>query len=421
MSTARVLVYVALCSLLAATIVAVVSRTPAELRDAQRPPDALDPQLGASFRPVDVERHDAFRRIGYTALAASIVLQLVVLLLLARGPIARLAERAAAWRGGWFTAAVVVAIVVGLWLWLSALPLAYVRGHVVGHAWNLSTQDATGWLTDQLRGLAIGSVMSAIAALAFFGVVRWQPKSWWLIGWVTFTLLTALLTFLWPVAIAPLFNRFTSLEAGPLRQRVVSLASEAGVELDDVLVADASKRSTLENAYVAGLGATKRMVLYDTLIEAGDEDQTAFVVAHELGHEVESHVPKGLGLSAVGLLAGFLGLYLLSRVDSLWRWAGAEGVGDVAALPLLILYAVVAGFLLLPAQNAASRAFERRADQIAFDLTDDSDTAIRSFRRLAYANLADLDPSPAAVWLLYTHPPIQERIEAALAHARAAP
>ena len=421
MSTARVLLYIAFCSLLAAAIVAVVSRTPAEVRDAERPPDALDPELGATFRPSDVDRHDAFRRVGYTGLAVSIVLEIVVLLLVARGPVARLAERAAAWPGGWLTTALVVAVAVGVVLWLSALPLAYIRGYVVAHAWNLSTQDALGWFTDQLRSLAIGTVVSIVAAVAFFGVVRWQPKSWWVIGWATFTLLTALLTFLWPVAIAPLFNRFTSLEPGPLRQRVVALADEAGVELDDVLVADASRRSTLENAYVAGLGSTKRMVLYDTLIEAGDEDQTSFVVAHELGHEVESHVVKGVAVSAVGLLAGFAGLYLLSRTGGPWRWAGAEGIGDVAALPLLILYAVVAGLLLLPAQNAVSRSFERRADEIALDLTKDPVNAIRSFRRLAYANLADLDPSPVAVALLYTHPPIQDRIRAAMARAGAAP
>ena len=415
------LVYIVLGSLIAAGLVALVSRTPAEVRDAQRPPDALDPELGATFRPADQERHGAFRRIGYTALAASLALQVIVLLLLARGPVARLAERAGAWRGGWLTAAVVVAVVVGVVLWLSGLPLAYVRGHVVGHAWNLSTQDALGWFTDQLRGLGIGTAISLVAALAFFGVVRGQPRAWWLIGWATFTGLTALLTFLWPVAIAPLFNRFTPLEQGPLRERVVDLAADAGVRLDDVLVADASRRSTLENAYVAGLGATKRMVLYDTLIEAGDEDQTAFVVAHELGHEVESHVPKGVALSSLGLLVGFGGLFLLSRSEGVWRWAGAEGAGDVAALPLLILYTVVAGLLLLPFQNAVSRSFERRADRIALDLTDDPDTAVRSFRRLAYANLSDLDPSPVVVTLLYTHPPVQDRIRAALARARAAP
>lgn len=416
MTTARVVFLIALFSLAAAGVVALASRTPAYVRNAERPADALDPSLGATFRTADVERHAAFRRTGYTALAVSIVLQVVVLLLLAKGPIARLTDTAGGWRGGWLTAAVVVSVAVALALWLSGLPLAFVRGHVVGHAWNLSTQDAFGWFTDQLRGAGVGVVIAAVSGIAFFSVVRWQPRAWWLIGAVAFSILTALLTFLWPVAIAPLFNRFTPLEDGNLRERVVSLAGEAGVEIDDVLVADASRRSTLENAYVAGLGSTKRIVLYDTLVEAGDEDQTAFVVAHELGHEVENHVPKGVALSAAGLLVGFGALYLLGRVEGPWRWAGASGPGDVAALPLLLLYAFVAGLLVLPIENAVSRSFERRADAIALELTDDPDTAVKSFRRLAYANLADLEPPGPLVTLLFSHPPIGERISAALAH-----
>ena len=250
--------------------------------------------------------------------------------------------------------------------------------------------------------------------------MRWQPRAWWGIGWATFTALNALLVIVWPILIAPLFNRFTPLEDGPLRDRVLQLSEEADVRIDDVLVVDASRRSTVENAYVAGLGGTKRMVLYDTLIEGGSEDETAFVVAHELGHEKESHVLKGVALAALGLLAGFGALAWLSGRPGIWRWAGAEGIADVRALPVLLLFAAVAGLLTLPLQNSVSRSFESRADEVALDLTNDPDTAVRTFRRLAFANLADLRAPQAVVTLLYSHPAIPDRIEAALDHDRAA-
>lgn len=233
-------------------------------------------------------------------------------------------------------------------------------------------------------------------------------------------MLTLLLTFLWPIVIAPLFNRFTSLEPGPLRDRVVRLAADANVSLDEVLVADASKRTTAENAYVAGVGSSKRMVLYDTLVEAGDADETAYVAAHELGHEVHDHIWKFVGLSSLGLFIGFALLRWLSTRSEPWAWAGAEGIGDPRSLPLLALLIVVAGLIVLPVQNSISRAFERQADRVAVDLTGDPDTAIKVYRRLAFSNLGDLRPPRAAVWLLFTHPPIPERIEDARAAAEAA-
>ena len=133
---------------------------------------------------------------------------------------------------------------------------------------------------------------TAVAAVAFFAVVKWQPRAWWLLGWAAFTALTALFTFVYPVVVAPLFHNFTPLQDSELKSRVVSLAADAGIEVEDVLVADASRRTTAENAYVAGLGATKRIVVYDTLLEAGADEDVGFVVAHELGHQEALHARR---------------------------------------------------------------------------------------------------------------------------------
>ena len=420
MTTARLLVAILALSLAGAALVALASRAPAELRKAEPSPDATDPALGAGFTDRQVERHGAYRRGAYTAYAVSFVLQIVVLLLLARGPLRAVVEAAGRLPGGWVAQAVAAAVVIVIVGWAAQLPLGYVRGYVVQHDWGLSTQGAVAWFIDQLRGLLVGGVMAAIAAVTFFGLVRWQPRTWWLWGWAGFTALTALLFFLYPVLIAPLFNRFTPLDDPRLETRIRGLAEDAGVAVDQILVSDASRRSTVENAYVAGLGATKQVVLYDTLLAAGDHEETLYVVAHELGHEVEDHVLKNLGVSAVGLLVGFAALAAVAK-SGVWSWGGAAGIRDPAAAPMLLVFATVAGLVLLPIQNGISRRFETRADEIALELTDDPDTAIRVHRRLAFANIADLRPPAGAVWLLYSHPPVADRIAAAVAESGDAP
>jgi STE24 endopeptidase len=421
MTWPKLLVIVGLASLLSAGVLALVSRAPASIRNDKPGPEATSPELGARFTDEQIARHGAYRGPGYLAFAFRAVLPILLLVLLARGPFRNLVDPISDWRGGWVTKALFLGALLAVLTTLATLPVSFVSGHVVQRAWELSTQSVGGWAVDQLKGLAIGAVVAAASAVAFIGVVRWQPRTWWLWGWLTFTALTALLVFLYPVVIAPWFNKFTPLEDRPLRNRIVTLGREAGVDIGRVEVADASKRTTAENAYVAGIGSSKRLVLYDTLLEAGGEDETLFVVAHELGHKKENHVLKGVAVSSVGLLVGFGVLYLLSKNDGIWSWAGAEGVGDLRALPLLLLYLVVAGLVLLPVESTLSRRNEETADRIALELTEDPNTAVATFRRLAFANLADLRPPRIAVWALFGHPPIPDRIGSAIAQVPRSP
>lgn len=421
MSWARALLSIAFVSVAAAGIVGLVSRAPAELRQRPAEPEATDASLGSSFTDEQVARHGAYQRPGYVSFGLGLVVQVLALVVLARGPWARLVDALEGRVGAWPLRALVAGAVIGLILTAAALPLAFVRGHVVEHAWGLSTQGVVGWVSDQLKGAAIGAVTSAIAAAVFFAVVRWQPRTWWVWGWAAFTALTAVTFFLWPVVVAPLFNKFTPLEPGPLNERVRALAAEAGVPVDEVLVADASRRTTAENAYVAGLGGTKRLVLYDTLLRSDDEDQTAFVVAHELGHQAKGHVLKNLVIASAGLLAAFAFLGWLGGRGAFWEWGGASGPSDVRALPLLVLLSIGLTILSTPVESALSRRDEAEADRIAIELTDDPGAAVSAFRRLALSNLADLDPSPLAVAAFYSHPPIPDRIDAVLATARREP
>lgn len=412
MSAVRAVVIVGAFAFLSAGIVAFASRTPASVRTETAAPGATDPSRGAAFTDAEVARHGRYRAPSYLSYALQIVLGVAVLLVLARGPMGRFVDAIEGWPGGWVTRAVACALFVLLVTTVASLPLTYVRGYVMERAWGLSTQDAGGWLSDVIRSLLVGAVTSAIAAIAFFGLVRWQPRTWWIWGWAAFSLLTAALVFVWPVVVAPLFNKFTPLQDRELAGRIRTVAARAGIDVNQVLVADASRRTTAENAYVAGLGATKRMVLYDTLLREDDHRQTLFVAAHELGHARENHVLKNVVVSSAGLLLAFGALALLARHDGVWRWAGASGIADVRALPVLLLFLAAAQLVALPAANAISRAFEAHADRIAIELTDEPDAAVESFRRLAYSNIADLRPPAPLVWLLYTHPPTTDRIRA---------
>ncbi|MDQ3877500.1 MAG: M48 family metalloprotease, partial [Actinomycetota bacterium] len=174
-------------------------------------------------------------------------------------------------------------------------------------------------------------------------------------------------------------------------------------------------------AYVAGFGSSRRLVLYDTLLSGHSEDEVLFVVAHELGHYKHNHILKGALISIVGLFVTLAILSALVRIDGVWTWAGANGLRDARAIPVLLLFALVATLVSLPVQNTISRHFEAQADSEAFHLMPDVGVAVRSFRQIALKNLADLDPPRIVVWALFTHPPTTDRIEAALAHAGASP
>lgn len=405
------MILICVLTLVGAGIVAWASRAPASLRDAETPPNAIDPSLGARFSDEQVARGEALRSPGYLSFAVTTVLQLATLLILARGPMGKLLGMIERLPGGWPVRALLAGVSLALILFLLGLPIGYVRGYVVQHDWGLSTQDLGGWLSDQFRGLLVSSVTLAVASIAFFGVVRWRPGTWWLWGWGVFTAMTVVLVYLYPVLIAPLFFKFTPVEDQPLANEIKAVAQKAGIDVDEVLVADASRRTTAENAYVAGFGSTRQVVVYDTLLTGGGEAETLFVVAHELGHTKENHVLKNIALASLGLLVSFALLGWLGRNASLWEWAGAQGVGDLRALPLLAAFALTMGTVLLPAENTLSRSFERRADDWAISLTGDADTGVRAFRRLAFANIADLEPPTVAVWALFSHPPIPERIE----------
>jgi len=288
--------------------------------------------------------------------------------------------------------------------------------------WELSTQTEKGFVVDLLKGLVLGLVVNLVLLVPLFAVIRSTP-TWWLWGWLVMVTFSIGLGFLYPIFIAPIFNTFTKLEDEDMTGRVDRIADLAGVQISGTYVADESKRSRRDNAYVAGLGATRRVVIFDTLLEHPPE-LVEQVVAHEIGHWRLKHLRRQLPVIALLLLALFAGLKAFAGWDWIFEQAGVTAEGDVpaigmpAALPLIGLAAQL-GFTVLGLATAwVSRAFERQADVEALDLLQEPETMLAMQKGLHTKNLADLEPS-LIKRLQGSHPPAAERMALTSAWAEA--
>lgn len=287
------------------------------------------------------------------------------------------------------------------------------RVRVIRRGYGLVTQGWAGWAVDVLRGLLLALVVVLPAVLALYALTAWSPRWWWLPAAGGAALLTVVFSFLFPLVVEPLFNRFTPMADGPLRTALLGLAERDRIAVREVLVADASRRTTALNAYVSGLGATRRIVAYDTLLSTAEPREVELVVAHELGHVKHRDVLVGTALGAAGaaVAVGLLGLLL--SWGPLLSAAGAADAADPRSLPLLAACASLIGVVTGPLQCAVSRRVETRADRHALDLTRDPEGFIAMQRRLAVVNVSDVDPPTALQLLFATHPSAARRIAAA--------
>jgi STE24 endopeptidase len=280
--------------------------------------------------------------------------------------------------------------------------------------YGISTQDWASWVVDQLRGLGITLAVALPVLLLAFWLVRWLPRWWWAAAAGVVALLVVAISFAYPVVIEPLSNKFTPLGAGELRTSLLHLAAEDHVKVSQILVADASRRTTAENAYVSGFGATKRIVLYDTLLHPDvPQAQVELVVAHELGHAKNNDVLTGTLEGALGSAGAVCLLYLLITWQPVLRRAGLSGtdqLGDGRAVALALALVTLLTALGTPMENLLSRRIEARADVHSLDLTRDPADFVRAQISLTLTNLSGLQPNPLQYGLFSTHPSTPERI-----------
>ena len=276
-------------------------------------------------------------------------------------------------------------------------------------SYGLSNQAWTGWSLDYAKSFAVSWVLTSLLVLVVVGTARRSSRHWfaWADGLVVVLTLGA--SFLYPVVVEPLFNKFTPMEPGAFKSSVFRLAEAEGVQIDDVLVADASRRTTTLNAYVSGFGGTRRVVVYDNLLADLPPPEARVVIAHELAHAKHADVLVGTLVGAVG---GVFGVALLALLlDSRWVRArsGVSGPGDPLAVATILALVAAGAFLSSPVQNGVSRAVEARADRDSIEATAQGDVFVRMQHELATSALSD--PSPPWLSQLWfgSHPTVLQR------------
>lgn len=395
--------------LLGFTVAAILSCVAGDNYQPSSRPDPLK-----YFTQEDIERGRAYRRTGYTIFFVQLAVVVALLLILIYSGAARRADAIITARISSYPLRVLVFFVLMFVIYLAVtFPLSYYRSFIVEHEYGFSRQTLGEWAGDYLKGGGISLVIGASLAVGFYWLMKASPRWWWLFALGAFAAYVGMFILLKPVLIDPVFNRFMPLQDEEMKTEVIGLAQKAGIEVGEVLVMDASRRTSHTNAYFTGFGRTKRIVLYDTLVENHSKREILSVVAHEIGHWKHAHIYKGFFMGLVGTLIVFLviksaGTWLTGRMP-----LGTDTLASPATIPLVFLIIYVCSVVGMPLENAISRTFERQSDRTALELTGDGETFIKMQVGIARANASDLVPSALFYYWFYSHPSTMERIEAA--------
>jgi len=311
------------------------------------------------------------------------------------------------------------AVALGIALWLADLPLAWRRQFRLEARFGFNTTTTKVWITDRAKELALSIVIGWPILALIFKLAARAGAWWWLWAWICTTAFQAALTVLAPALILPLFNTFSPLPEGPLRERLLKLGQRTGFRATQIQVMDGSRRSRHSNAFFTGFGRFRRIVLFDTLISQLAEPELEAVLAHEIGHYKKRHVPIMLAASALTTLAGFYVLSWLARADWFCRAFRFDSGGFAPALLIFGLLAGTVMFWLAPLGRAWSRHCEYQADAYAVRVMNEARSLAGALRKLHEENLSNLTPHPWYIAFYYSHPALLERERAM--HATAEP
>ncbi|HUC29712.1 MAG TPA: M48 family metallopeptidase [Candidatus Acidoferrum sp.] len=286
-------------------------------------------------------------------------------------------------------------------------------GYRLERRYKLSTQRFRAWLWDEVKGFLVGLILGGIVVEVLYSTIREWPQNWWLLAWALFMVLFVLLAQLAPVVLFPIFYKFEPLDNEELRRRLVVLSERAGTRVRGVYRWRLSEKSKKANAALTGLGATRRIILADTLLDNYTSDEIEAVLAHELGHQVHRHILKSIFVQAGITLFGFWAANWTLHYAVDHHMFEFVQLSDFANLPLLALVATVLSLFLMPALNAYSRYNERQADRYAFESIASVEPFISSMNKLAEQNLAERTPAKWVEWFFHSHPSISRRLAAA--------
>jgi len=364
------------------------------------------------FSAEEIDRAHRYHRPLYGVFAASAVFALAYPAVLAFTPVGKWLASPVDDLSRWAFALSYTALIVSIGAVLR-LPMSYWRGFVYEHRWEFSTQSRGAWFVDWIKGLVVGLVLTSVVALGFVEIAAATHGAWpWVVGPAAVAL-TVFLSFLAPVVFEPIFNKFEPMEDREFAAELFALAERARTPVKEILVADASRRTKKENAYVSGLGATRRVVIFDTLLQRGSKQAVKIVTAHELGHRRDRHVLWGTALGAAGTVVGVAILWTLLQAGAVLSAAHATGPADPHVIPFLLFAVTAMEYAGMPLVTAVSRRWEAAADGISIELTQDRAGFAEMEHDLAVSNLSDLDPPRLLYLWAFTHPTPPERIRTA--------
>ncbi len=375
-----------------ALVIVIVTTTPWHLIDLPKPDAALD------FTAAEIERQEQFRHELLPWSTTSWVLSLLVPLGIGFSPLGRRLYDVLKLRR-WYLAVPALVILLGLIASVVTLPTDIMAERVT-RKYGLSTEAWDLWLRDRVVNWLLAAIALVAVSLGLIALAKRWKTWWWVPAAIAGAVLVLGVSFAYPVLVEPRFNDFTSMAPGPQRDEFMELARQDGVPVKDVLVADASKRTTTLNAYVSGFGSTRRLVVYDTLLKDAPPAQVELVVAHELGHAAEGDVLHGTLIGALGAAFAVVLLKLL---------LGAR-MADPRRTALLLALIAAGTLLASPVQNLVSRKIEARADYHSLQLTKDPKVFVDMQHQLSVRNISGLEPSRWRTWLFASHPTPPERI-----------
>ncbi len=338
---------------------------------------------------------------------------LIPALFLWTGLSARLRTWAIGFGRWWFFALAIYLVGYNAISYLLKLPLAYYGGFVRQHAYDLSNQTLAKWLGDSVKGLAVSTIIATLTIWLVYLLIRKSPTRWWLYAGLAVIPFIFVINMIAPIWIAPMFNDFGPMQDKQLESQILALADRVGIEDSRVFEVDKSVDTERVNAYVSGFLGTKRIVLWDTAIEKLDAGAILFVVGHEMGHYLLSHVVVLVFLMSAIAMLGFYFIYRVS--DGLIRRHekrfGFSKLGDFASLPLLFLLMNMYFFFASPGLNAYTRYMEREADRFGLELTRNNQAAAEGFVKVQTENLYNPYPGPFYKLWRSGHPPLGERVQ----------
>ncbi len=389
---------------------------------------AAPPAAQYTLSPEKRAQAIAYSRARYTLYFVSLAASLLIYVFLWR---ARIAQRFRDWARRASRRHFVQSLIFAPLFIVAAsalnFPVDWYSDYVIERRFGLSTQGFVSWVGDWGKSVAIGVIAGIFLVWIFYAVVRRSPRRWWFYFWLISIPLTIFVTMVEPYVVEPLFFKFTPLETTEpaLTNRIEAMLKHGALSIpcSRIFEMDASTKTNTLNAYVSGLGASKRVVVWDTTLKKMTPDQTLLVLGHELGHYVLHHIPKQIALDElIFLVLSYFGFVAVNRiVERSGARTRIEGVGDLASLPVVLLVLAVMVFLGSPAINGISRHYEHQADQfgleVAYGVVPDPNAAdVRSFQVMGEEDLEDPDPNPFIKFWLYTHPPLDERIRFAAAY-----